>query len=313
MKVKLKNIQSFKTATFDFPETGLVQIAGGNSNGKSILGKVIKAIATLNFIDQAERDSLLRDGEKEGYIILEYKGKVLVIYLHTERNQCFVQLIRSNKEKITRTIRESGIAQLIEEFGFRVYGKNSVVLQLHDTFGVIPFVNTSNSLNYEIIDAVTTDTIAQQFIKNFKEITFKEAKLLIDTYNQKIDGITKAISTLALYDHVAYQQLYEEMSDIYKVIKHIQLLNLEKILLPPKVRLIQLPTLRLEKIPLFPKVFIINIPQLKLEKIFFIKVFPILSFIEDLTETIYKINRLKYGRCPVCGKLFLECKKEEYV
>lgn len=310
MKIKLKNIQSFKEVTYDFPETGLVQITGGNSNGKSILGKVLKVVATLKFVDQAERDSLIRDGENEGYIILEYKGKILVVYLHSERNQCFVRLIRANGEKITRTIREGGINQLIEEFGFRVYGKNSVVLQLHDTFGIIPFVNTSNSLNYEIVDAVITDTIAQQFLTNFKEITFKEAKLLIDSYHQKIEGITKAVSTLVLYDHIAYQQLYDEMCKIYSIVKYARLLELDKIPLPPRVQIISLSILMLEKIPIFPKITTVQLPQLKLEKIIFIKSYPILDSIGDLTEVFHRIDELKHGRCPVCGKSFVECKGE---
>jgi len=284
MKIKFKYIQSYEEVLFILPDTGLVQILGNNSNGKSIISKVLKRVATLEFFDQITRDALIQDDQEAGYVIIEYKGKGLIVYLHRDRNQCYVTLIRTNGEKVTRTIRDGGIDKLLEEFGFRVYGKNSIVLQVRETYGNLPFVTTTPSQNYEMVDSVMTDNVAQEFLQNFKEYTHKTAKELLSKYNTKLDAIDRAVSTLALYDHVAYQDLHDRMMECYNVIKHLKPLKLERIVIPKKVE-------------------VVRVPKLELAPIRVLKVIKPLQPLKNLSDTFYRAHELSQGRCPTCGKL----------
>ncbi len=285
MKIRLVNIQSFVDVEYDFPDAGLVQIVGDNSNGKSILEKVLKSIATLGFVNQAERDSLIRDGELEGKVYIEYKGKGLLVKLNRDRNLCVVSLMRKDGQGIARTIREGGLSELIEEFGFRTYGKKTITLQLHETFGIMPFVNTGDALNYEIVDSVTTDSVAQSFLTNFKEITYKQASELKKTYKGKIDNLTLTLNNIAMYDYVAYEALLENLRKIYKIVKNLKSVHLEKIIAPPKVKYI-------------------DVQPIKLEKIKHVTFIPRLEKPVRLTDTLKRIQDYEQGVCPTCGRPF---------
>ena len=78
MNIILRNIQSFKEAKYEFPETGLVQIIGDNSNGKSILMKAILSVVTLKILTDEDRQALIRDTESIADILIGYKGKGLL-------------------------------------------------------------------------------------------------------------------------------------------------------------------------------------------------------------------------------------------
>lgn len=287
MLVKLVDIQSFENVAYSFPDTGLVQIIGGNSNGKSILEKVLKSVATCGFADQEERDSLIRDGKAKGYIIIEYKGRVLSVLLSRERNQCLVSMMRSDGTRIDRTIRDGGISQLVEEFGFRVYGKRALVLQLHETFGIMPFVNTGKALNYEIVDAVTTDTVAQQFVTNFKDVTYKRAKELTAKYNDKIQSLTTILRNMILYDYEEYERMQRRMQECYAVLQHLRPIKLEKIIAPPKVSYV-------------------DVPEVSLMKLRHVEFYPVLERLEELTPVLKRIGDFEKGVCPTCGRRYVE-------
>lgn len=286
MLVKLVNIQSFEEAVYNFPDKGLVQIMGENSNGKSILEKVLKSIATCGFFDQEERDSLIRDGKDSGYVIMEYKGKMLSVMLDRQRNGCRVCLVRQDKTRIERTIRDGGIDRLVDEFGFRVYGKKAVVLQFHETFGIMPFVNTSKSLNFEIVDAVTTDTVAQQFVTNFKEITYKRAKDLNGQYNERIQGLKSVLEHMTVYDYEAYEKLTARMQECYAVLQHLLPIKLERIVAPPQVSYI-------------------NVPEIQLEKLKHVEFCPVMEELENLAPVLKRICDFEEGVCPACGRRYV--------
>lgn len=313
MQVRLHNIQSFKDVVYDFPDTGLVQIIGDNSNGKSILGKVFTAIAELKFTIQEERDSLIRDGEESGYAIIVYKGKCLSILLHRQRNNCYVKLKRTNGEEVVRTIREGGLEMLVAEFGFRVYGKNAIVLQVHETLGSVLFVNTSPSLNFEAVDAVTTDTVAQQFLTNFKEQTHKKAKQLLQEYNAKAEAAKRLAGTLVMYDHAAYQGIHDKMERAYNVLKHLELLELEEVDVLRPASILGLPQLNMPEVSISPEVKLLCLGELDVPEV---ALLPKVQFIgqaveiDDIYEPVRNLYEVMNGRCPVCGRPLLDCAKD---
>ncbi len=287
MTIQLANIQSLQKAIYEFPETGIVQIVGHNSNGKSILEKVLKSVATCGFVNQAERDSLIRDGENQGNVIIIYKKRILTVMLHRDRNYCIVALTRENGERVERTIRDGGLAELVHEFGFRTYGKKAVTLQLHETFGVVPFVNTSDGLNFEIVDAVTTDTVAQQFLENFREVTHKRSAELVKQYNSKIQDIKIMLQNLVLYDYEEYEAMAEQLEKCYEVLRYLLPIHLEKIIAPPEVAYA-------------------DVPEIHLDKIMHITFAPYLERLENLTPVLKRIQDFEEGVCPACGRGFRE-------
>lgn len=293
MDILLKNIQSIKNGQYTFPDAGLVQILGANSNGKSILIKVISAIATLKIKDNDERRALINDACEEGSVSMQYKGKMLIVKLHEDRNKCLVALFRSKDEKIIRTFRDCGIEELLEEFGFRVYNKNSLCLQVFETFGQMPFVNTSNAVNYEIVEAVTTDTVAQNFLTNFKEITHKKAREQLKQLDIKIEGLKQTRNSLVIFDHVAYSEMTNKMLKVYNVLKYLEPIHVEKLNIPPKVKFI-------------------DIAPPSIERVKFVTPMPVLSKVTSFTEVLKEMKSIREGKCPTCGKPLLEdsCSKE---
>jgi len=287
MIIRLLNIQSLRDAIYDFPEAGIVQIVGNNSNGKSILEKVLKSVATCGFVNQAERDSLIRDGEAQGMITIIYKGRILSVLLHRDRNSCLVALTRADGTRVERTIRDGGLPEIMYEFGFRTYGKRAVTLQLHETFGVVPFVNTSDGLNFEIVDAVTTDTIAQQFLENFREVTHKKSAELVKQYNNKIQNIKLMLQNLVMYDYEEYEAMAEQIEKCYEVIRYLTPIHLEKIIA-------------------MPKVVYVDVPEIHLDKIMHITYAPYLEKLEDLAPLLKRMRDFEEGVCPTCGKHFRE-------
>lgn len=295
MDIVLKNIQSIKNGQYQFPDAGLVQILGANSNGKSILIKIISAIATLKIKDNDERRALINDACDEGSVTIQYKGKILIVKLHEDRNKCLVALFRNKEDKVIRTFRDGGIEELLEEFGFRVYNKNSLCLQVFETFGQMPFVNTSNSVNYEIVEAVTTDTVAQNFLTNFKEITHKKARERLKQLDIKIETLKQTRSSLAMFDHVAYADISKRMKDIYDVLKWLEPIHIEKLNILPKVELI-------------------DIAPPTLTRIKFISPMPVIGKITNFTEVLKEMKSIRDGKCPTCGKsLFGDCCDREVV
>lgn len=302
MQIRLKNIQAFVDEKLELPDKGLVQILGENSNGKSILGKIIKACATLEFTKQGKRETLIRDGEKEGFIVMEYKGKVLSVVLNRDRNQCYVTLRRTNDERVTRTIRDGGIDKLMYEFGFRVYDRNNIVLQLHETFGIMPFVNSSDSANFEIVEDVTTDTVAQQFVTSFKEVTYKRAREVVKEYTNKIETIQRASEVLVMYDYAAYADLAKRLMDCYSVCKYLMPLEFEYIQMPKKIQVCNPVRIGLQEIHVPKAVSICNIPKLNLQYVKVYKPLPMPMPIEDVGSVFRRARDLSRGKCPTCGK-----------
>ena len=306
MNIILENIQSIKKATYPLPDTGFVQIQGGNSNGKSILVKTIGAVASLQIMDNEKRRALINDQSTQGSITIEYKGKVLVIILHEDRNQCIVALRRNNGEQITRTFRDGGIEELLNEFGFRTYNKNKICLQVYETFGLMPFVNTSTTENGEIVEAVTEDSIAKEFLTNFKEVTHKQAKEMVKTLNDKIANVQRYRESLLIFKYEEYERLSKEMREIYEVIKYLEPLELVKPVVPPRIRFIELELPELKKPIIPPRVEFVDFSLGSLTKPPIARVFELCDRLVDPRNIVQQLVQIKQGVCPTCGRPFIE-------
>jgi energy-coupling factor transporter ATP-binding protein EcfA2 len=306
MIISLKNIQSIREARYEFPETGIVQICGDNSNGKSILFKAISAIVNLKMFDEDERCALINDNAVSGSILIENKGSVLFANLTRERNGCSVTLVRETGEKITRTFRDGGITELIEEFGFRCYDKNNICIQLYETFGPMPFVNTPTSVNGEIVEAMTEDSTAKLFLKNFKEITHPIARKGMKEYNDKISQYEQIRDTITVYDEDIYRGYYEKLSNYYHLLQNLRVVEIEEMEIIKPLEYANIKPLQLEQLNIPPKVQTVDVPVPD------VRVMPVSKFyneccgVKSLSGIIGEMSKIRNGVCPTCGKPLLD-------
>ena len=317
MIITLDNIQSIEHAVYDLPDKGFVKIEGGNSNGKSILVKSIGAITSLQIMDTEKRRALINDNCNSGSVIIEYKGKSLLVKLHEDRNSCFVALIRENGEKIIRTFRDGGIEELLNEFGFRIYNKNQICLQVYETFGLMPFCNTSTEVNGEIVEAVTEDAIAKDFLKNFKEVTYKRIKEMVKNINEKIEGIKRVKESLLVFNYREYEKRSAILREKLEVLMNLEpveinmpkpplnteLLDvwckpLEELALPVNFELLDIMCSPIKELALpvtIPVCESVNTLRLPI-------VIPTCESMSDLSNILEEVHTILGGVCPTCGK-----------
>lgn len=307
MNIILQNIQSIENVTYPLPDTGFVKIEGGNSNGKSILVKTIGAIASLQIMDNEKRRALINDQCDCGFVSIEYKGKSLHIKLHEERNQCYVALVRENGEKIIRTFREGGIEDLLNEFGFRTFNKNQICLQVYETFGMMPFVNTSTSVNGEIVEAITEDTQAKEFLKNYKEVTHKQVVTLVKNLNEKIAATERFRNSLLIFKYHEYEKYSKEMRNLFKDLEYFDPIEpLEALPLPVKLDGLDVECEPLEQLWLPIQIDLTDFSVGNLGRLPIIGDMPVGEKIESLGSIMREIQSIKEGVCPTCGRTFVE-------
>ena len=289
MEIVLRRIQSARDLRYSFPDKGLVQIIGPNSGGKSILTKAIEAVIKCEITKQEVRDSLITDGEMAGAVIMEYHDKVLCAHLDRERNKCYYKLVRADGTEVIRTIRDGGLQELVYEFGWRVYRSGSIALQLCSTFGDVPFVTTPDTCNYEIVEEIGTDTVAQNFISTFKEVTYEKAKKVLNKLKLQITERENFLNTVRRYDWKAYAELGERMQQIYNTLKWLEPFELPELRIPPKITFVDIKS---ELLPELPQATVYPISEL---------------LPNSMDKVLHDLQIAREGKCPTCGRLLIEC------
>lgn len=279
LRVLLKNFKGFKEAKYEFDDTGLVQVTGANSNGKSILHNAIAFIARKEFLSPKMRDTNIHWGENEAIIAIEYRGKMLIAKICREADECVFKLIREDGESVIRHIRE-GVGPLIEEFGLATYNKDDICLQVFETHRAIPFAGSTPATLYEIIDDITTDKNAQAFLENYSTVTHKRLKEHINSYNERIKSLNSSINMVVVDDYEkleAFVTKAEGLADILRKLKPVKIIK-SKVL--PKMNIIPWQAGKLIKTP-------------------YVKVYTTAELI-NAKQLITNINIIKEGRCPTC-------------
>lgn len=286
IEIYLENVQSIDKYMFEFPERGIVQFRGNNSNGKSILGKAISRIVFQQLLHDDKRLPLIQDGKQSALVTMRYNNRGLVVKIDRDVNSSFYGLIRENGEKVRRGLRDGGIDALLREFGFVVYGKNLICLQVCETFGLMPFINTPDVLNGEIVNSVTTDIASEQFIESYN-VTFKEAKQRMTAYNREIDACQAAIDSHKIKDITGYRELIDKASVV--LLKHEYLQHVDHITLEP-----------------FPKMEFNLRKVAPLGKLPIVKQLLHVNKLYSLDKTLLELSKIKNGTCPMCGRPLLE-------
>lgn len=283
---RLRNIQSIVDQQFEFPDDkGLVQFLGHNSNGKSILGKVVSLVVFQQVPDDEERLPLIRDGEEEGSFSMQWGNKVLGVLINRDVNKCLYIYKEGEQDPIRRLVKQGGIDQIIRKMGFLVYGKNEVCLQLCETYGPMPFVNTRKSLNGEIVNACCTDLSSENFIKNYAE-TFREAKKIMNSYKVDIARNEAIIESTGYKNYEGLDKIITELKVLYRRGCSMPYVELSELNPPTCVRtdLDYIGRVDLQ-VPLC---------------------LDVVENINPMLNLVLKIQEMYRGKCPTCGRYLME-------
>ena len=290
IKVDLVNIQAISEAHIELRENSIIEFVGDNSNGKSILAKVIDALTKGDLKDRETRRSLIKDGAEQGIFIITNNKEQLGVLLKDEISECIVMYIPNLDEsdkKIVRPLSDrEGVSAIIKKFGFRVYAGGDICLQLSPTFGAIPFVTTGGVVNGEIVDDISTDKVADEFLKTFSTITFPVFKEKIKNLKRDRDTTQAILDNMENYDWRAYDKFIEEARPLYMALKDFEPLSLRKIPIPPAS--------------------VIPYEELQIRKIPIIHFYEYPSLLKPIEESLSDYISIRNGICPTCGKPLLD-------
>lgn len=292
MRFTLKNIQAFEDVTYDFGDKGISIITGNNSNGKSILFKVVEAIVTLKIKDAESRIPFIRDGYDFGSVAMERdNGLILACRIGTTTTDTVLALatpVEGGEPKmVSRTLREGGWEELIYDFGWRVDASTQSCLQIQPTYGVMPGVNTTPAQTYNIIKPWITDSVAERFVQNYADVTYPKFKDAVTNLKERASVLERQCHAVTVRDSSKMSLARAEMQRIYLAYRGIDKFELKRLRIPPSVQ-------------------VMDISAPKLNKIMFTKVLEPAPTLESLLESVEKMASLKAGVCPTCGKPLVE-------
>lgn len=286
IKIDLKNVQAIGDAHIEIEENTIVEFVGDNSNGKSIISKVIEYMTKGDLIHKDVRCSLINDNANEAVFIITHDNEQLALLLRQELKDSFMMYtadIRNEETRILRLLSDREACDtMIHKFGFRTYSKGDICLQLFPTFGVIPFVTTSGATNNEIVDDITRDKIAEEFIKSFSTITYPIFKQRIETLRREKSSSEAILENIEAYDWRAYEELEKELKRLYSIIQSYQFYQARKLEFP--------------RVKLYP-VGILKIPEIPR-----IKIYPIIPKMGSIHKELVTYVQILNGICPTCGK-----------
>jgi hypothetical protein len=286
-KIDLQNIQAIGDAHIVIDNNSITEFTGDNSNGKSVISKVIEAITSGDIVHKESRLTLIKDGETQGVVLFTHDKEQLGFVLRAEAAESIIMykadMTAPESEAIYRPLNDRNtITTLVHQFGFRTYDEGSICLQLAPTFGAIPFVTTSGKVNNDIIADITTDKIADNFLKSFQTITFPVFKDRIARLQKDHDNIQAILDNMESYNWKDYESIAERMSEVYQAIKSYEYFQLESVPIPP-LSVLPIEHFELRQIP--------NVDFYDLCK-------PIVPIIDELNHYVEIMN----GVCPTCGK-----------
>lgn len=291
-KIDLQNIQAIGNAHIVVENNTIVEFVGDNSNGKSVISKVIENLVSGDIAHEDVRRTLIKDNTEQGVVIFTYNEKQLGLILKPAVKESLIMykpnIIDDPENAIFRAINDAdGLNAIVREFGFRAYANGDICLQLHPTWGAIPFITTSGATNNSIVEDITRDKIADNFLSSFQTITFPVFKEKIARLQKEHDSAKAVLDNMESYDWRAYDAIYEELSEVYQQIKDYEYCYIDDIPVPD-----------LSVVP----VSNIQIPDI-----------PIIQFYDLCSRIPYPKSLDDYlkvlsGVCPTCGHPLFEHK-----
>lgn len=280
-----RNIQNHKEVVVDLPPSGLIVFTGDNSNGKSVIVKITKAILNGDIRKPKKRASLVNRNSTFGEAIYTRDDDVkLTLHLTREAATTYISYTAPGEEPITRYLSDKSYEDLVERFGWH-YAKNSdISIQIAEADEALLFYKTKYTVNGDIIHTATTDSAANKAVENMQQ-TIKDARSFKDDSVTKVRVMQASIADLKIFDIEELTAKRDKLTKLYKTLSTIYFPTIPEIKPVPKVKFVSVhqPTIPSIKYPKIVKVDC-NIP--------------------DIIPVAMELKDLRNRKCPTCGRGF---------
>lgn len=284
-QIDIKDVQAIGEARIVFEDNSIVEFTGDNSNGKSIISKVIQSLTSGDIRHKDTRLTLIKDGTEQGVVLFTHDNEQLGILMRPETKDSFIMYIpdlSNPSEKILRAMNDpEGCDALVKRFGFRTYAGGDICLQLSPTWGAIPFITTSGSVNNDIVEDITVDKVADEFLKTFSTITFPVFKDKIARLKRDRDNAQAILDNMESYDWRAYEKLAEEMRELWLAMKEYEFIEIEDLAVP-NLSIIPYQSTNIKDIPI-------------------VRFYDYGPTIIDVNKSLNDYIQIMNGVCPTCG------------
>lgn len=284
--IHTRGIQSHNDVLIELPETGLVVFSGDNSNGKSVIRKVLEDTIAYNINKAKVRKSLISKDRSEGSLeITKYDGSSLYVNINLEASQTWVRLTRADGETVTRYLADKNIPELIREFGFHYNDTRNISLNICDSDDSILFFRTSHATNGDILISALTDTEAQTRYDVLYE-QYQEALATRRQFLENLQVARTAKEALVLYNIEEEQELHDVCARAATLLSKFYWPKLREV-----PEMIFLPT--------------INVPTLRLQGYVPLPHIPVTRMnIRDISAASRDLIQIEKGVCPTCRRPF---------
>lgn len=282
------NIQSHTRTVFEFPQVGIVRFYGNNSNGKSVLVKVLNDVVSNAITRPSNRRSIIRRGHEYGELMMtRYDGTTLFIRISTEAASTYAELTRPDCPPVRRYLADKSIPILVKEFGWHYDSNYGVSLNIHQDVDNFLFVDTKKSVNFDLLNSVRSDQYAEASADSLE-------KLLKASKKQRSDIVHAYEVAQATYAALQYWDVEKEQNAKDTCLYLAR--NLEALDMPP-----------MPEIHPVPKVVILPTPA-PMPKVRYVKLLtPFTQPLPDIVKSMEEVKELACGVCPTCKRALVEC------
>lgn len=280
-----RNIQNHAEVVLDLPATGLIVLTGDNSNGKSVVVKVTRALVMNELKKPRKRASLVNRKCTFGEAIYTRDDDtVLTVHIAREASGTYLSLAKPGEEPVVRYLADKTYMDLVRTFGLHVAGESGITLNIAEADEALLFYKTPYKTNYEVIQIATSDSKANAAAEQLSN-TLQEARNFRDQCAASARAIQPALQDLKIYDVEVLRAKREKMFRYYKILSKLYFPTLPEIHAVPKVRFVAVHTPQLPKIK-WPKVRSVS------------------CTIPDILPIARELKAVKEGKCPTCGRGF---------
>ena len=286
-RVVMDNIQSHTHTVMEFPETGIIRFMGDNSNGKSVMVKVLQDVVSNAISRPANRRSIVRRGHSYGELLLEsYDGRELFVHISLEAAQTWAELRTTGAQPIRRYLSDKAIPLLVREFGWHYDDQCGVSINIHnDTDGLL-FVDTKKSVNFELLSGMRSDAFSEAALEELERLV-KQTKAKRDEFQHAYDVAEATFVSLQYWDVDKEAAIRDECLYLAAMLENLTMPEVPKFVLGPAPRFY----------PSMPQVPKMSMPVLYKP----MSAQPTTAFqlIRDMSDVVN-------GKCPTCGKALYE-------
>lgn len=285
-RVVMTNIQSHVHTVLEFPRVGIVRFLGDNSNGKSVMVKVLQDVVSNSISRPAARRSIIRRNNSFGELLLEsWSGNSLYVRIHIEAAQTYAELTIGTQPTIRRYLSDKAIPLLVREFGWHYDDNTGISINIHnDTDGFL-FVDTKKSVNFNLINGMRSDAFAESALAEIDRLT-KETRKKLEDMRHLHDVAEATYLSLQYWDIDAEAAIRDECLYYADLLENLSMPALPKAQLTPQPTFYNgLPQPPVVTIPVFYR--------------------PIAPLPEKSTQLLEDLVSILNGTCPTCGRPFI--------